>query len=175
MKYKVLYILIEGDDDERFFQRIITPMFEAKYDSVRLWKYAQQTKRKFDSFLRSIKAMEAEYLYATDINLAPCVTAKKEKIQDKFNDIDKDKIIVVIKEIESWYLAGLDAENSKNLGVYPLSSVSNLIKEQFDDSIPKRFESRIDFMQEILKYFQIEIAKQKNKSFRYFLDKHDCD
>ena len=39
-----LFIFIEGDDDERFFNRIIIPMFEKKYDKVQLWKYAQKKK-----------------------------------------------------------------------------------------------------------------------------------
>jgi len=38
--------------------------------------------------------------------------------------------------------------------------------------IPKKFTSRIDFMSEILKKFSIEIAKQKNNSFQYFVEKY---
>jgi hypothetical protein len=54
----------------------------------------------------------------------------------------------------------------------PFSSTEDISKKQFNNLIPKGFDSRIDFMLEILKYFSIKIAKQKNKSFRYFLQKH---
>jgi len=35
-----------------------------------------------------------------------CVSAKKQEAQNKLKNIEDDKIIVVRKEIESWYLAG---------------------------------------------------------------------
>lgn len=175
MAYEALYILVEGGDDKRFFERIVKPMFEGKYDSVAVWKYAQQKKSKVSSFLRSIKGMTANYIYVSDINLAPCVTTRKQDVQSKFKDIDKDRIIVVIREIESWYLAGLDDTSSRRLGISSLGTTDNITKEQFDDLIPKKFDSRIDFMQEILKCFHMETGKQKNTSFRYFLKKHDCE
>jgi hypothetical protein len=175
MAYEVLYILVEGEDDKRFFEKIIKPLFEKKYDSVAIWKYAQQRKGKVSNFLRSIKGMSANYIYVSDINLAPCVTARKQDIQSKFKDIDKDKIIVVIREIESWYLAGLDDTSFKRLGISSQGTTDKITKEQFNNLIPKKFDSKIDFMQEILKYFRIEIGKQRNASFRYFLKKYDCE
>lgn len=89
-------------------------------------------------------------------------------------NIENDKIIVVIKEIESWYLAGLDDEEYKRFEMHTLSNTDDITKEQFNDLIPKKFDSRIDFLLEILKSFSIEIAKQKNKSFRYFSEKYNC-
>ncbi len=175
MAYEALYILVEGEDDKRFFERIVKPMFEGKYDSVAVWKYAQERNKRVSRFLRSIKGMKANYIYVSDINLAPCVTAKKQDVQSKFKDIDTDRIIVVIKEIESWYLAGLDDTSSREFRIPPCDTTDNVTKEQFNDLIPQKFDSRIDFMQEILKCFQIETGKQKNKSFRYFLEKHICE
>jgi len=171
MKYKLLFLLVEGDDDERFFQRIVKPKFEEKYNTVMLWKYAQVKNAKVEGFLKSIKAMGAEYIYVVDINHAPCVTGKKQEIQNKFKNIDMNRIIVVIKEIESWYLAGLDTANSKELKLSFFETTNIVTKEQFNDLIPKRFDSKIDFMLEILGRFSIEIAMQKNISFRYFLEK----
>lgn len=175
MSYKRLFLLIEGNDDERFFQRIVKPKFEEKYNTVMLWKYAQVKNTKVDNFLKSIKAMGAEYIYVVDINLAPCVRGKKQEIQNKFNNIDIDRIIVVIKKIESWYLAGLDNARSEELKIPSFKTTNNITKEQFNALIPKRFDSKKDFMLEILRRFSIEIAKQKNISFRYFLGKHNCE
>jgi hypothetical protein len=173
MEYKRLFIFVEGDDDDRFFQRIIKPKCEEKYDSVTLWKYAQVKDRKCDNFIKSVKAMNADYICAVDINHAPCVTGRKQEIQDKFKNIDEDKIIVIIKEIESWYLAGLDKGSLKNLGITgSFETTDDVAKEQFNGLIPKKFDSRIDFMLELLKGFSIEIAKQKNKTLQYFFEKH---
>ena len=95
-------------------------------------------------------------------------------MQKKHPNIDKSKIIVVIKEIESWYLAGLDNKVCRQLKINNFADTDNVTKEKFNALIPKKFTSRIDFMSEILKYFSIEIAKQKNNSFQYFVEKYDC-
>lgn len=176
MNYSLLFILIEGDDDERFFQRIIKPKLEEKYNTVKLWKYAEKRNEKIDNFLKSIMSMKADYIFIGDINKEPCITSKKQKIQkNKIKNIDNDRITVIIKEIESWYLAGLSIINSKKLGIPFFDTTDSIDKEKFNDLIPKKFDSRIDFMLEILKYFSIEMAKQKNKSFSYFFEKHDCE
>lgn len=179
--YKRLFILIEGSDDGNFFYRIIKPIFEQKYDDVYLWPHAKKTPKSTRSFIDNINAMSsnsllAHYIFVTDFNDAPCITFRKQAKQDKLKNIDKGKIIVVIKEIEGWYLAGLDEACSKKCRIPPCNTTNHITKEQFNSMIPKKFESsRIVFLQEILKYFQVETAKQKNKSFRYFLEKHDCD
>jgi len=172
--YKLLFIFVEGDDDERFFNKILYPKLQEKYDIVKIIKYATMKKEKVDNFIKSINAMGADYIYLTDINSSPCITAKKEEIQKKHPNIDKDKIIVVIKEIESWYLAGLDNKVCRQLKIKNFANTNNVTKEDFNSLIPKKFTSRIDFMSEILKNFSIEIAKQKNKSFRCFVEKYDC-
>ena len=118
--------------------------------------------------------MNDEYIYVRDINDSPCVSYKKQKIQDELRNIDKNRIIVVIREIESWYLAGLDV-SSKKFGVRSFNITNTVTKEQFNDMFSKKFASRIDFMIEILKCFSIEKAKERNKSFKYFIEKYCCE
>ena len=84
------------------------------------------------------------------------------------------QIAIVVKEIESWYLAGLDNKQSKNLKIPILNSTDDITKEKFNQLIPKKFDSKLDFMTESLKCFSIETAKLKNKSFKYFIEKYDC-
>ena len=55
MPYKRLFILIEGDDDERFFEKIINPLLDEKYDSITLWKYSQETNKRINNIIRGIK------------------------------------------------------------------------------------------------------------------------
>ena len=94
---------------------------------------------------------------------------------NKLRAVDEDRIIVVIKEIESWYCAGLRDEDLKKFKIYSSKTTDTITKDQFNKLIPKVFTSRIDFMLETLKWFSIEIAKQKNKSFSYFIEKHNCE
>jgi len=173
MQYRRLFVCVEGDDDERFVTWIIKPLLERKYDSVEVRKYAKQKKEKFNNMLRSFGRI-GEYLCLVDMNDAPCITARKQAIQDEFRNIDTERIVVVVKEIEGWYLAGLDEAGCEQLGIPAHDTTDHIAKEDFDHLIPRRFDSRVDFMAEILKCFAVEIAKQKNNSFRYFLGKHDC-
>ncbi|MFH1860552.1 MAG: hypothetical protein ABH870_06025 [bacterium] len=168
MEYKRLYVFVEGPDDERFFDKIIKPEFEKEYDWVKVELYAGESPEWRTNFIRSIEAMNADYIYVSDINGAFCVTAKKQKIKN----IDKDKIIVVIKEIEGWYIAGLDDVNSKRLKIpVVVTTTDTTTKEQFNQLIPGN-ESRIYVMLEILKCFSLETARQKNASFNYFVEKY---
>ncbi len=174
MGYRRLFIWVEGEDDARFFKKIMEPKLQKKYNFVETRRYAALKKEKIDNFLKSIKAMGGEYMFVIDINKSPCVIAKKEETQNKYKNIDGDKIIVVIKEIESWYLGGLGDAESRKFGIPTYSISDNITKEQFDDVMPKMFDSRIDFMLEILKIFSIEKAKQKNRSFKYCYEKYNC-
>ncbi|MGC8785722.1 MAG: hypothetical protein ACP5RN_15235, partial [Armatimonadota bacterium] len=102
-----------------------------------------------------------------DINDAPCVTAKKEQVMQTYKLLESEKVIVVIHEVESWYLAGLDENGCKRLGIRNLDDTSAVSKEQFNQMIPQRVPARAIFLQQILEYFSLEVAKQKNTSFRY--------
>ncbi|MCK5177827.1 MAG: hypothetical protein KAQ92_08945 [Candidatus Aenigmarchaeota archaeon] len=109
----LLYIWVEGNDDVRFFEKIIKPIFEKKYDSIKIIKCAGKTKEHTNNYIKSIESMKDDYIFVRDINSSPCVTIKKEKTQKIFKKVDKNKIIVVVREIESWYLAGISDENLK--------------------------------------------------------------
>jgi len=65
----------------------------------------------------------------------------------------------------------LDENVSKKLGIRKKIGITDKItKEKFNQLIPKNMP-RIDFMQEILKNYDREIAKERNRSFGYFLNK----
>ena len=171
MGYRRLFVWVEGEDDVRFFDKIMKPKFQKMYDFIETRRFAALKREKVHNFLRSIKAMNADYIYVTDINDTPCVTAKKQEIKSKISNIDKDRIMVVIKEIEGWYLAGLKDHDVYKYNINPFRNTDDITKEQFSSLIPKNFDSRIDFMLEVLKSYSIEIAMQRNKSFRYFIEK----
>lgn len=177
MSCKILYVFVEGNDDEKFFQKIFLSKLRKKNDDVKIIQYAQKP-RKFEyigKFVKSIQSMGADYIYTTDIDNSQCVTAKKQEAQNNLRNVECDKIIVVIKEIESWYLAGLSDTECRSFQMRTFSVTDDITKEQFDRLRSNKFASRIDFMSEILKKYSIKIAKQKNKSFRYYIEKYNCE
>jgi len=169
---KLLFIFVEGNDDGRFFEKVFIPRLKNRYCMIKIIKYATMKKEKIDNFIKSINAMGADYLYFADINNSPCITSKKEKIRQMYKHINISKIVIVIREIESWYLAGLDYNAYNNLKIANIGRTDNITKRQFDNLIPKKFISRIDFMLEILKFFSVKEAKRNNKSFKYFTEKY---
>ena len=82
MPYK-LFILLEGDDDERLFEKIVKPLLQKRYSTTKFWKYSQQKQEKIVNFVKSINSMKADYICVRDFNDAPCITAKKEKINNR--------------------------------------------------------------------------------------------
>jgi hypothetical protein len=171
MGYQQLFIFVEGNDDERFIEKIRS-VFDEQYDYVKIYKYRQTPPKQTKKFLRAITAMKSNCFFLADINSLPCPTAKKEKITNMYGkSVALEKIMVVIKEIESWYLAGLDDDSCRELGVKTFTDTNNITKEQFNTIMPKKFDSRIDFMQEILKRFCLTTARQNNNSLDYFLTK----
>jgi hypothetical protein len=49
-----LFILVEGEDDVRFFGRIIKPLFADRYDSVEIVPYACIRREKINKFIKRV-------------------------------------------------------------------------------------------------------------------------
>ncbi|PKP58265.1 MAG: hypothetical protein CVT88_07590 [Candidatus Altiarchaeales archaeon HGW-Altiarchaeales-1] len=64
---KMLVIFVEGEDDKNFFEKIVTPKLEYKYE-VRIFEYARRKKEKISDFIRSIKSMNGDYIYVSDFD-----------------------------------------------------------------------------------------------------------
>ena len=171
--YREFFIFVEGYKDWLFFDAAVKFVFSEGHDSVEVIEWARERPRKIDNHIKSIKSenWNADYIFVTDMD-APCVTARKDEIRKKFRSVDEDKIVVVGKEIESWYLAVLGSDRCKDLGIPFFRTTSDVTKEQFDELVPEEFDSEIDFMRELLKSFDIETAKRRNQSFKYFAEKH---
>ena len=162
MSYKRLFIFVEGADDNRFFSNIIRPILKNVYDWVDIIEYARETEKRRKNFINSIKSMNADYLFIGDINTEPCIPAKKEYIIAKHNNIDSKRILIVVKEIESWYLAGLNEDGCRKLRLSSCMNTDDLTKEDFIRLQPEKFDSKIDFMLEIINNFSLDTAKIKN-------------
>ena len=163
-----LFIFVEGNDDERFISHIIEPILEGRYEWIKIVKYANYERRKISNLIRSIQSINSDYIFLADKNNHPCISAKKNSIKRRWDFLDEDKIFIVVNEIEGWYLAGVTNINPQ----IPIpESTEGITKEDFNQLIPSRFVSRVDFMHEILKQFSIQRARERNSSFDYFLRK----
>ncbi len=80
---------------------------------------------------------------------------------------------MVVREIEAWYLAGLNEESSRKLGVERrFDPTNNMTKDKFNRPMPKKFGGAfLDFKIDVLKHFDIATAKRKNGAFAYFAER----
>ncbi|PKL69983.1 MAG: hypothetical protein CVV30_01005 [Methanomicrobiales archaeon HGW-Methanomicrobiales-1] len=169
---KRLFILVEGEDDIRFFGRVIKPLFVSRYESIEIIPYASIKRVKVNNFLKSVRQMKNDYIFVADIDTERSVRDKKQLLYYHFDNISGHRIVIVIKEIESWYYAGISETAVRDLGVADLAATDELFKEDFNKLMPRQFDSRIDFMFEILKSFSLETAVLKNRSFRFFVERY---
>ena len=172
MPYRCLYIWVEGSYDDLFFDRVMRPPLECRYDLIQVVQYAEEEPAWRRNYLRNIQSrQDASYIYVTDLNAAPCVTAKKEDVRGRMRQVEADRVMVVVPEIEGWYLAGLNAEHSARLGIGELVATDQITKEEFTRLRPRGFESNRELMLEILGCFSVAAARAKNASFDYFCRK----
>ena len=173
MSYRQLWFFVEGHYDTRFIDSVVRPRIAGLYDSVRVVECASMKREKLYSFLHSVSAMpNSSYFFLKDINSTPYITLKKQLINESFDQrVRIDRAIVVVKEIESWYLAGIDEAACDEIGIRHFIATDDISKEVFCRLIPRKLEPQDDFMIELLKRYSIDIARQKNRSFDYFMNK----
>ena len=172
MTYKQLYIFVEGEDDKRFINSVVKPLFLQYYAAVIPILYAGQKQQNIVKFIQTFNnQLNTDYIFFCDLDSRGnvlCVTKRKEIEQNKYsNCFENERMIVVKEEIESWYLAGI-AETFK---MKPFADTERVTKEDFEKLIPKSFINKIDLMIEILKEYNLEEARQRNQSFAYFVKK----
>ena len=168
---RVIYALLEGEDDERFFNRIVRAELAKKHSRIKVYKYAQITRINREKFVDWLKKSGTAYIFFSDMDRMTCYTKKKEQVKSKVvKNVDITRIAVVKAEIESWYLAGLDRRNAASLEILHSNNTENITKEDFA-KVHKKYTSKIDFMTVILEKFSWNVAKTQNESFRYFCDK----
>lgn len=169
MDEKRLIIFVEGPDDQRFFEKIIKPKLEPKKVEIR--SYANLKKSKLKSFVHSLNQMGVKFYFTADLDESPCVASKKKMLVRKHPFIKKECILIVKKEIESWYLAGLNTQSRKKFCPKPMGNTELVGKEAFNKLILRKRSPRLISMIEILDGFSFSEAKMRNNSFGYVIQK----
>ncbi|WP_066971718.1 hypothetical protein [Methanobrevibacter filiformis] len=166
-----LYIFVEDNNDKRFFERIKGIISECTgIKTIFIVPHVQKPDKLINGYIsKAKKTPNNTYLFVSDrdSNHFPCMTKIKDKLSNKYKSLDIEKIVIVEEEIESWYFSGLKKKSLLN-NCEDLDY--NCSKEEFDNAIPEHYE-KIDFLNEILKYFDSKLAINNNNSFNYFIQK----
>lgn len=168
MNLPLLFILLEGADDRRFVERVLSPRCHGWFAKIVPWEYAQEPNQRVRNLLKAVRSMGAEYFYLADLNKAPCVSLRAAKVRERHEFVERGRIIVVGRAIEAWYLAGLADEDARNLGIAWQGPTDDIDKQHFEHLMTAAgFDSRADCLMEILKVFRWELALERNRSLRY--------
>ena len=171
--FRRFILFVEGDDDQRFANSILRPLLEPVCDYLEIYRYAQKRPSDVRRYIRSLDRIpDANYIFIADFDQGPCITLRKSRLIDRYRSLEPERILIVRREIESGYLAGLDSDSCEELRIPTHGNTDGIAKEQFDDLIPSRFEDRVDFMEEILSRYDIGTARGRNGSFDYAMGKH---
>ena len=161
------YVYVEGRDDERFVGHIIKKYFEI--EMLQFITYARESNSQLCSLMeKHIRDNDLHLMFA-DLDNCDSINTRKKYCHDSYG-VDENNVIVVNKEIESWYVAG---SNLLPPGVTP----EDIGKEEFKKIIDGKFDQMIKNKHyttaklKILKDFDIGKARNTSSSFKYFYDK----
>ena len=160
----MLYIFVEGPDDEKF----ISNVYSGKFGIHEFVRYAHMNNEKIISFIKSIKCMPScDYVFLADAD-GKQLAEKKNCLLDKYPILTEDKIYVVQYEIESWYYAGLDRETCRKLKMKDyVCCTDTMTKEQFNAKL-YRLSERQYIMSKMLDLYSIDLAVNRNSSLSDF-------
>ena len=170
-EYRSLFLLVEGRDDARFCREVLIPIFRRTFHDVRTWEYSRKKPSKTIDFIRNIGYMNANYILFGDMDRHPCVTSTKEDITAQFPVLSWNRVVVIRRMIEAWYLAGLSEASHRDLALDRVRNIEEITKDQFNNLVGGSDEHS-NSMIEILKYYDVEVARRRSRSFRYFWQKH---
>ncbi len=166
-------LFVEGGDDQRFANSILRPLLEPVCDYLEIYQYAQKRPPDVRRYIRSLDRIpDANYLFIADFDQGPCVTLRKSRLINRYGSLEPERILIVRREIESWYMAGLDSDSYEEFRLPTRRNTDGITKEQFDSLVPSRFEDRTDFMVEILNRYDKGAARRRNTSFDYAMGKY---
>jgi hypothetical protein len=163
----MLMVFVEGKDDEAFIKSV----FASQSKNFHIIQYACLKKEKLNQWLLSVEKNPAYsgYLFMCDSD-GKTLTDCKNDLTQKYMYLKRERIVVVIYEIESWYSAGVSEDDGKRLKLRKyITNTDNLTKEKFSSNVSPQ-TSRTYIKQQMLECYSINLARSRNKSFDWFVD-----
>lgn len=165
---KYLYIFVEGDEDLIFFEnKVVKDYFLNSFISIKCIPYANEPKKNIKRLIQAFKSRSyLKYLFVADLDAHPCVTKRVDNLLIKYPYLEKERILVIIKEIECWYLAGLPEKFITKFKFKFRKHNEKITKEDFEEKIPSSY-TKLEFLIESAHNFDLELGKSTNRSIDY--------
>ncbi len=159
----MLHCFIEGQDDETFFKHILL-----QSDEVDFYQFSQKTVMQVNRYLKTLKQIGDPYLFFADSD-GNSPDIKKNKLTQKYSELDIGNVYVVQYEIESWLLAGTNKEFGVRHKFKEYYRNTNLVtKEMFLTCTSMCVETKLTLMLEMLSEYDYFLATERNDTFEKF-------
>jgi hypothetical protein len=168
---KYFVICVEGDDDERFVKSVLQPRIAGTTDPLLCFKYAEERIEKVNLFLETVAALGWSYILLCDLDDCPDRDIRCEQVRATFRPLEHEQIVVVEREIESWYLSGLNDIDASELDVQPIRRTDRIGKTALERAAHGCGRPLVDFKVELLRRFDVQTARLRNTSFDEFIEK----
>ena len=133
---ETLYVLLEGGDDKRFFDKVFRTKF-SKF-RIKIYLYAARSKESNKKYIENLRRNSWKYIVFADSDSSDaCIGKSKQRLKHKIPNTDESRTAIVRTEIESWYMAGIGHASARKLDCMFQSSTDDMTKEAFDELIFK--------------------------------------
>ncbi|KKK41318.1 hypothetical protein LCGC14_2735510, partial [marine sediment metagenome] len=171
---KRIGIFLEGDDDKRFFEKILKPFFSNFYPDYifNIIRYrANKSDEIIKNYIKSFRDDEWKFFFLRDFDRGPCYSEIFNKTIECFEQLEEDEIFIVCKSIEGWYLAGVNDIFLRERGVNEHFEDTEKISKFGLKRLFPRGTTMTTIMINMLKDYDINIAIEKNQSLRRTINK----
>lgn len=168
-----LFIFVEGYYDQMFVENILSQFFLDEMSTlVHAIPYAQKGKKLINKEIKSKSRFDYILLADLDSNQHPCITHKKDEMVKYFTNLNSNNVIIVKEEIESWFLAGMDTSLKQFEDFTIPNKTDSITKEDFNQMLDNSHDFlKEEFLFEVCRYYDIDLAMERNSSFKYFINK----
>ena len=162
------YLFVEGYYDEIFVKKI-SEQLQIKCE-IKIVKYAEMQDAKVSRYLQSLISQKIHFLFIADrdIDHYKSIVDREKELYRRYPFLNSSNHILVIPEIEGWYIAGLDQRSVKKLKLKNLPPPDDCTKEKFIATLPSQLDGT-PIRNDILDLYDIHFAETRSSSFRKFV------
>ncbi len=172
---KNLFVFVEGKEDIIFVKKVLYNLFMKHSINIIPIPYQKTRNHDVKKYIKASKANNHDYVLLSDLDSHKyeCITSRKNQRIEELNDeITPDKIIIVVEELESWCLAGIDESIDEYADFIVPENTDNITKEDFDEILSNTSFNKNKIFNYLSFNFNVDLAVKRNKSFKYFLKKY---
>lgn len=169
-----LFVFVEGKEDLLFVKKVLHNLFIKHSINIIPIPYQKTRNHEIKKLIKTAKDNQ-DYVLLSDLDshTYPCITSRKDKrIKELDDEITSDKIIIVVEELESWCLAGIDTRIDEYSDFVIPESTDDITKEDFDEILSNTSFNKNKLFNYLSFNFNVDLAIVRNESFKYFLKKY---